>query len=128
MKLDHIVILLADLEAGLPFYETLLPLIGFSKTREHVFGNQDEVYLDLKQATRPDHPYERHAPGLNHIGFTAKDRQAIETVQQAMANAGFEVPEIQEFPDGSALFLQDAEGMRIEIASYSQEQASLAIV
>jgi hypothetical protein len=28
MKLDHIVILLGDLDAGLPFYATLLPLIG----------------------------------------------------------------------------------------------------
>jgi len=28
MKLDHIVILLSDLGANLPFYETLLPMIG----------------------------------------------------------------------------------------------------
>ena len=119
MKLDHIVILLSDLEAGLPFYETLLPLIGFSRTRDHVWGNPDEVYLDLKQANKPEHRYERHAPGLNHIGFTAPDRKAIEDVQQAMASAGFEVAEIQEFGDGSALFLKDLEGMRIEVASYS---------
>jgi catechol-2,3-dioxygenase len=118
MKLDHIVILLADLEAGLPFYETLLPLIGFTKTREHVWGNTDEVYLDLKQANQPEHRYQRHSPGLNHIGFTAPGREAIEAVQQAMAAAGFEVAEIQEFGDGSALFLKDLEGMRIEVASY----------
>lgn len=118
MKLDHIVILLADLEAGLPFYETLLPLIGFTRTRDHVWGNPDGVHLDLKQAGQPDHRYERHGPGLNHIGFTAPDREAIETVRQAMAVAGFEVAEIQEFGDGSALFLKDREGMRIEVASY----------
>ncbi len=118
MKLDHIVILLADLENGLPFYQTLLPLIGFSKTRDHVFGNKDDVFLDLKQATQADHQYKRHAPGLNHIGFTAASRDAVEAVQQAMSAAGFEVPQIQEFPDGSALFLKDSDGMRIEVASY----------
>jgi catechol 2,3-dioxygenase-like lactoylglutathione lyase family enzyme len=118
MKLDHIVILFSDLEAGLPFYETLLPLIGFRKTRDHVFGNEDGVHLDLKQASLPEQRYRRHAPGLNHLGFTAADRAAIESVQQAMSAAGFEVPEIQEFSDGSAIFLKDKEGMRIEIASY----------
>lgn len=118
MKLDHIVILLSDLESSLPFYETLLPLIGFSKTRDHVFGNKDEIYLDLKQATKPDYRYERYAPGLNHIGFTADDRDTLIVLQQAMAVAGFEVPDIQEFPDGSALFLKDRDGMRIEVASY----------
>jgi lactoylglutathione lyase len=118
MKLDHIVILLSDLEAALPFYETLLPLIGFTKTRDHVFGNEDEVFLDLKQAANAAHRYERYAPGLNHLGFTAPDRKALKAVRQAMAAAGFEVPEIQEFGDGRAVFFKDAEGMRIEVASY----------
>lgn len=121
MKLDHIVILLANLKAGLPFYETLLPLIGFSKTGDHVFGNTEEIYLDFRQSGKPDQAYERHAPGLNHMGFTATNRDAIERVGKAMAAAGFEVPAIQEFPDGSAMFLRDPEGMRIEIASYTNK-------
>ena len=118
MKLDHIVILLADLESNLGFYETLLPLLGFEKTRDHVFGNEDGLFLDFKQAGQPDHTYQRHAPGLNHLGFTATDSAAVVAVQSAMAKAGFEVPGIQHFPDGDALFLKDAEGMRIEVASY----------
>ena len=87
--------------------------------RDHVFGNAEEVYLDLRQADNPEHRYDRYAPGLNHMGFTAPDRKAIEAVQKAMAEAGFEVAEIQEFGDGSALFLKDREGMRIEVASYN---------
>jgi catechol 2,3-dioxygenase-like lactoylglutathione lyase family enzyme len=118
MKLDHIVILLSNLEANLAFYEALLPLIGFSKDRDHVFANEDGVHLDFRQAGKPGHRYERFAPGLNHLGFTAPDRDAVETIRQTMANAGFEVPEIQEFPNGSALFLKDADGMRIEVSSY----------
>jgi len=118
MKLDHIVILLADLESGLGFYEALLPLLGFEKTRDHVFGNADGLFLDFKQAGQPEHAYQRHAPGLNHLGFTAPDSATIRAVQSAMAQAGFEVPDIQHFPDSDALFLKDAEGMRIEVASY----------
>ena len=39
MKLDHIVILLSNLEQSLPWYTTLLGLMGFNKERDHVFGN-----------------------------------------------------------------------------------------
>lgn len=118
MKLDHIVILLSNLGANLPFYETLLPMIGFSKDRDHVFGNRDGIFLDFKQATEPNHCYQRHAPGLNHIGFTAPDQDSLVAISQAMEAAGFEVPAIQEFPDGRAIFFKDADGMRIEVATY----------
>jgi lactoylglutathione lyase len=122
LKLDHIVILLSDLDHCLSFYETLLPLIGFTKDRDHVYGNADEVYLDIKQANEPDHDYRRYAPGLNHLGFTAKDREELIAIQAAMSKAGFEVPEIQEFSDSSAIFLKDSDGMRIELAYYPSDQ------
>jgi len=118
MKLDHIVILLSDLESNLPFYEVLLPKIGFTKTKDHVFGNTDGNYIDFRQAEDPEHEYRRFSPGLNHLGFTAPDRETIVRIQSEMAEAGFEVPEIQEFPEGSAIFFKDSEGMRIELASY----------
>ncbi len=118
MKMDHIVILLSDLENNLSFYETLLPLIGFRKTVGNVFANADGNHLDFKQAENAGHGYQRFAPGLNHLGFTAKNRDEIIFVRQTMEEAGFEVPEIQEFPDGSAIFFKDNDGMRVEVACY----------
>lgn len=118
MKLDHLVILVSDLRASLPFYEKLLSLIGFTKEREHVFGNADGVYLDLKQARKPGHAYQRYAPGLNHMGFTAPTREEVLEVQKLMRQAGFEVAEIQEFGSETALFLKDPDGMRIEVTHY----------
>jgi lactoylglutathione lyase len=119
MKMDHVVIYLSDLVASIGFYDTLLPLIGFQKDRDHVFGNSDGNYLDFRQATMPDHRYERFAPGLNHIGFAADSRDTVVAIKESMRDAGFDVAAIQEFPDGSALFLKDADGMRIEIGSYN---------
>lgn len=115
MKLDHIVILLSDLEKGIAFYEVLLPLIGFDKTRDHVYGNEEGIYLDFRQAADTEHTYHRFAPGLNHIGFSAPDRETIKTIRAKMSQAGFEVPEIQSFDAGQAMFLKDDDGMRIEI-------------
>ena len=118
MKLDHIVILLSDPDRCIGFYESLLPLLGFSKTRDHVFANAEGIHLDFRAADEPERGYHRYAPGLNHMGFTAAGRNAIERIGEAMAAAGFDVPAIQEFEDGSALFLKDHDGMRIEVGSY----------
>lgn len=118
MKMDHVVIYLSDLEVNIAFYDVLLPLIGFQKNRDHVFSNEDGNYLDFRQATMPDYGYERFAPGLNHIGFAADNRDAVVAIRESMKDAGFDVPAIQEFPDGSAVFFRDADGMRIEIGSY----------
>jgi lactoylglutathione lyase len=118
MKLDHIVILLSDLKRNLGFYEALLPLIGFTKERDHVFGNKDGLYLDFKQSQLPEHSYQRYAPGLNHLGFTAPDVETILDIQSKMSKAGFDVPELQHFPGSEALFFKDAEGMRVELTNY----------
>jgi catechol-2,3-dioxygenase len=118
MQLDHIVLLLGDLEASLPYYETLLPLIGFAKTRDHVWGNSDGVYLHLKQAGEVGEGYRRHGVGLNHLGFTAPTRAALDEVAAKMAAAGFEVPAVQDFGDAQALFMKDRDGIRFEITYY----------
>jgi lactoylglutathione lyase len=115
MKLDHIVLLVTDLPKSVRFYETLLPMLGFRKTADHVFGNAEEIYLDIRQAENLDHSYQRYAPGLNHIGFTAANRGEFAHVQDEMKKAGYEVPEVQSFDEGVALFLKDPDGMRIEI-------------
>ena len=118
MKLDHIVLMLGDLEASLAYYEALLPLIGFAKTRDHVWSNGDGVCLDLKQAGEPEHGYRRHGVGLNHLGFTAPDEAAVDAVGAAMKAAGYEVPETQRLGDAYALFMKDRDGIRFEITAY----------
>ena len=118
MKLDHLVIMVRSLETSLPWYTAMLALLGFEKTRDHVWLNSDGVAVDLKQAKSETADYGRYAPGLNHIGFTAEDQADLERVRQGMADAGFEVPELQQFGDDSATFFRDPEGMRVEVAVY----------
>ena len=116
MKLDHMVIMVRSLEASLPWYETLLGLIGFTKSRNYVWANEDGVAIDLQQAKAETSDYERYAPGLNHLGFTAS---ALDAVRQGMADAGFEVPEKQHFEGETATFFRDPDGMRVEITGYA---------
>ncbi len=119
MQLDHIVLMLGDLQASLPYYETLLPLIGFAKSRDHVWGNGEGVYLDFKQATDIGRGYSRYGVGLNHLGFTAPSREAVDEIADRMRAAGFEVPAPQRLGGAYALFMKDRDGIRFEITSYA---------
>ena len=114
MKFDHIVILVRSLDVSLPWYSTLLGLLGFEKTRDHVWWN-GEVALELKQAEPETPDYQRYAPGLNHLGFTALDDAALDVVRERMAAAGFEVPDKQQLGGQSMTFFKDPDGMRLEV-------------
>lgn len=118
MQLDHIVVMVRSLERSLAWYDTMLGAIGFEKTRDHVWWN-GTVALDLKEADIGTPDYERRAPGLNHLGFTAPDREALNAVRDAMAAAGFEVPDVQQFGSETATFFKDPDGMRIEVTVYA---------
>lgn len=119
MKFDHLVILVRSLEVSLPWYETMLGLLGFKKSRDHVWAGENGVAIDLREAKAATNEYERFAPGLNHLGFTAEDESAHDALRNAMSEAGFEVPDKQVFgEEGTATFFRDPDGMRIEVAVY----------
>ena len=119
MKLDHLVVMVRSLEDSLSWYDTMLHLLGFEKTRDHVWVNEDGVAIDLKQAKADTGDYGRYAPGLNHLGFTAPDAAALDAVREGMEAAGFEVPAMQFFDDDCATFFRDPDGMRVEVAVYA---------
>ncbi len=119
MKLDHLVILVTDLNRSLAFYDTLMPLLGLDKLREHVYANRDGLQLDLKQAPDTEHSYHRFAPGLNHLGFSTSSKHVLEQVAATMRDSGLQVPAIQQFDSGYAIFFKDPDGMRIEVSTES---------
>ena len=118
VKLDHLVIMVRSLVESLPWYTALLALLGFAKAREHVWGNEDGLYLDLKEAKPGTSDYARYAPGLNHMGFTAPDEPALDAVRDGMVRAGFAVPDKQYLGGEIATFFRDPEGMRVEVTVY----------
>ena len=121
MKLDHLVLLASDLHASLIFYETLLPLLGYRKTRDHVFVSDAAPAIELKQAGDAENAYGRYAPGLNHFGFAAPSLDAVEHVRRTMIEAGLATAPLQELGAGRALFLPDPDGLRVEVTAYGPD-------
>lgn len=118
MVFDHVVIMVSDLDASLPWYAAVLAAVGFEKTRDHVWVNEAGQALDLKQAEQTEPGYQRRGVGLNHLAVRADSHAAIAEVAEKVAAAGFEVPAHQDFGPERALFLKDPDGMRIEVVSY----------
>ncbi|MFC7537223.1 VOC family protein [Sphingomonas sp. GCM10030256] len=115
MKIDHITLVVSSLAASMPYYEALLPMLGFAKKREHIWTDNEGFFFQFRES-RPDLPgYERYGPGMNHLGFSAPDVETVRSVKLAMSNAGFATPEIQHIGPATALFMKDPDGIRFEV-------------
>jgi catechol 2,3-dioxygenase-like lactoylglutathione lyase family enzyme len=53
---------------------------------------------------------------MNHLGFSVKHPADVADLRDRMANAGFEVPDIQDLDSVTALFLKDPDGIPFEIS------------
>jgi lactoylglutathione lyase len=118
LKLDHISLLVTSLDQSMPYYECLLPLVGFRKLRDHVWTDDEGFYFQFLQAKRDTSAYERYAAGMNHLGFGANSPEHVLAIRKAMQIAGFDVPEVQKLSGATALFMKDPDGIRFEITFY----------
>jgi lactoylglutathione lyase len=118
MKLDHVTILVTSLERSMPYYDALLPLLGFTKRRDHVWSDGEGFFLQFLRAKESTRPYERYGAGMNHLGFGAAVPEQVQAVRRAMQEAGYEVPEIQDSNGATALFMKDPDGIRFEVSYY----------
>ena len=120
--LDHIVIYAADTTASGRFYARLLGMLGFEKRRNHVFA-RDGLFIDIRAALHDSPPQSRGQRGVDHIGFKAATRGAVDQVHASLHEAGFE-GRLITFENGDyALFLPDPDGVRIEITCYADPLA-----
>ena len=118
VKIDHITLMVTSLERSIPYYEHLLPLVGFAKKRNHVWTDGNGFFFQFLQAKTGTAPYERYGAGMNHLGFGVAAPEQVHAIRQAMQSAGFEVPEIQNLDGAIALFMKDPDGVRFEITYY----------
>ena len=123
MKLDHITLLVTSLSESMPYYDTLLPLLGFEKLRPNVWSDGDGFVFQFLQAKADTRPYERYGAGMHHLGFGAASIEQVHAIRDAMQAAGHPVPDIQNLGGATALFMKDPDGIRFEITHYPPGQS-----
>ena len=117
---DHVGIRVADRDASLRFYDTVLGALGFERSGED-FVEWDD--FSLAQAT-PDRPVTRRL----HIGFYAPSRELVDAFWQAGVDAGYRDdgppgPRPQYSDDYYGGFLLDPDGNSAEAVHHGSPRS-----
>jgi catechol 2,3-dioxygenase-like lactoylglutathione lyase family enzyme len=133
--IDHIEITVKDMSIAVPFYDKLLPLLGFDvQTKVNAVIEEHE-----KQVVQYSHPrlgfaitsprrafvrdtMNRRKPGaLHHLAFKATSRAEVDRLHSELKGIGATiVSPPREYPEYTppgyyALFFKDLEGIKYEI-------------
>lgn len=141
--IDHIQITVRDMAVAVPFYDQLMPLLGFdprSKSSAVIASYEFHVveYLHPRLGfaiTSPRgacaaDPVHRRRPGaLHHLAFRATSRAEVDRLHSAIAAIGATIVEPPRvYPEYVpapyyALFFKDPEGIKFEIVCAGEAAA-----
>jgi catechol 2,3-dioxygenase-like lactoylglutathione lyase family enzyme len=128
--IDHLDLVVSDLERSLAFYTELLEPLGFTRTSE-IAGERGErvvyiggaegasVSLRERQSDAHPTPYDRYGVGIHHLAFAARDREQVDERAEWLRGSGAEIEsepaEYDYTPGYYAVFLHDPDGIKLEI-------------
>ena len=133
--IDHVQITVKDMSVAVPFYDKLLPILGFdiqkrvsAVVEKHEFHVVEYTHPRLTFAiTSPRSAFagdtiNRRKPGaLHHLAFKAESRAEVDRLHRELKRIGATiVSPPREYPEYTppgyyALFFKDLEGIKYEI-------------
>ncbi len=126
--IDHLDLVVTDLERSLRFYVELLRPLGYVRTAE-IEGEQGErvVYVgrpsgwgsvSVREA-KGSKTYDRYDVGIHHIAFSAVSRAQVDERADWLRSVGATIesgPEEYDYTPGYyAVFFYDPDGIKLEI-------------
>ena len=142
--IDHIEVTVRDLNIAIPFYDRLLPLLGFDlrKRREAIFTTHEKHVVSYEHPrlgfaiTSPLRAFaseaiNRRKPGaLHHLAFRARSRADVDRLHLELQAIGATiVSPPREYPEYTpagyyALYFKDLEGIKYEIVCTDHSEAT----
>ena len=131
LGIDHIYIAVADLAASERFYGVALSVLGFRKNEFVIGGERHVQYYNrhfgyVLRPARMRRSHDAYAPGLHHLCFRVDSRADVEAAAAEIGKAGLAVTEVAHYPqyapDYFACFIDDPDGLRLEITNYRLER------
>lgn len=132
--IDHIAVTVKDLKVAEPFYDKLMPVLGFSlanKCKGSVPEHEMEVIEychplllfsigSPRQSFKNDAIHRRKPGALHHLAFKAKSREEVDQLYPQIKETGATIVDPPKFyPQHGesyyALFFKDPEGIKYEI-------------
>ncbi|WP_316803085.1 VOC family protein [Pedobacter nototheniae] len=138
--IDHIQITVKDLSIFEPFYDQLMPILGFDinrKSRGQVAAHEFEVVeyihplpifaINSPRSVFKDEIIHRRKPGaIHHLAFKANSIQEVDALYLKVKEIGAKIVNAPKFypqhgADYYALFFKDLEGIKYEIVFEKRE-------
>ena len=134
LSIDHIQVTVKDMSIAEPFYDKLMPILGFDLEKKvsaviekhdlyvvEYLSSQYDFGICSPRTAFTDNTIHRRKPGaLHHLAFRAKSRTEVDELYLKIKDIGAEIvhaPRI--FPEHGenyyALFFKDPEGIKYEI-------------
>jgi glyoxylase I family protein len=125
--INHIALTVAEVERSVPFYDRVLPFLGYRLSEQQ----DDQVewegpcgwfILRVARAGSKDRPHDRYGPGLHHLAFSAESREQVDAfyrdVLVPMRATVLDPPPIwPQYSEGYyAVFFLDPDGIKLELA------------
>jgi catechol 2,3-dioxygenase-like lactoylglutathione lyase family enzyme len=119
--IHHVDLTIRELATSTPFYDAVMPLLGFRRTKDVPEGPiyaGAAVEIGLVEARSPA-PHDRYAAGLHHLAFSAPSRAAVDEVHAQLVALGVRVLDAPaEYPRYApgyyAVFFADPDGLKLE--------------
>jgi catechol 2,3-dioxygenase-like lactoylglutathione lyase family enzyme len=138
--IDHIEITVKDMNVAVPFYDKLLPLLGFDlrkrgagvmeKHEKHVVSYEHPrlgFAITSPRRAFADHLINRRKPGaLHHLAFKAASRAEVDRLHSELKAIGATIVSApREYPEYTppgyyAVYFKDPEGIKYEIVCTGQ--------
>lgn len=136
--IDHLDLVVSDLERSLAFYKGLLGPLGYVSEAE-IAGERGErvVYLGRstftgaislreRQSQNRETPYDRYDLGIHHIALVAPSRAVVDERAEWVANNGGTIesgPKDYDYTPGYyAVFFHDPDGLKLELVHRPSER------
>ena len=130
--IDHIYLTVSNLERAAQFYDKLLiHCLGFRKNQ---FSLNNEAHIQyfnrhfgiVLRPARQLLAHQAYAPGLHHLCLRVETAEEVEQLVQQLQQLGITASAAERYPDYApdyvATFLQDPDGIELEITNYRQER------
>lgn len=131
LGIDHIYIAVADMATSERFYDTVMGLLGFRKNEFALGGERHVQYYNrhfgyVLRPARVLRGHDAYAPGLHHFCLRVDSPDDVAAAAADIRKAGVAVTDVAHYPryapDYFACFVDDPDGLRLEITNYRLER------
>lgn len=129
--IDHIYITVSDMERSEKFYDVVMKILGFRKSRFQIEGEQHIQYYNrhfgyVLRPARSSGPHNSYAPGLHHFCLRVDSEKEVKEAANRLKGQNIPVSQPKQYPeyapDYFAIFFSDPDGVRLEVTNYRQER------